>query len=370
MNGIEQDIPYYLALHRVPKLGPSKTLSLLNLFSNIQEVFEQEGSFLKQLGLEDVTVNHITKPDWGMIEKDLAWLAKPNHFLLTTNDEEYPEQLRYISSAPLLLFVDGDPSILSSPQLSIVGSRKPTATGKRLAKEFAEKLSSIGFTITSGLAYGVDYQSHLGAIEAEGKTVAVLGNGIDNVYPVKHKNLANMICQSGAVISEFPPLTPPLPQNFPQRNRIISGLSLGSLIVEAAKKSGSLITAKYALEQGREVFAIPGSILNAMSSGCHSLIKQGAKLVECVEDIVEEIQYQINVENNDCEMNKSTENIESNLDKNHQIVLEFIGYEPISIDELVTKSGLTADALCSMLLTMEINGFVQSQLGGSYIRIT
>lgn len=370
MNGIEKNLPYYLALHRTPKLGPIKVCSLIEKLPSIKDIFEQESATLKQFGLEQASIDYLMRPDWNKVENDLAWLSKPNHFLLTVHDDLYPKLLKNIPSPPLLLFGYGDPDILNSPQISVVGSRKPTATGKRIAKEFAEELSRIGLTITSGLAYGIDYQSHLGAVEAQSKTVAVLGNGIDNVYPVKHKSLANTICQNGVVISEFPPLTPPLPQNFPQRNRIISGLSFGTLVIEAAKQSGSLITARFAMEQGREVFAIPGSILNSMSSGCHSLIKQGAKLVETIEDILEEIQDQITSEYFTNTQTRDNEKSTDKLDKKHKKILELIGYEPISIDELVTKSGLTADELCSMLLTMEISGFVQSQLGGSYIRIT
>lgn len=370
MQGSDDLIPYYLALHRSPSLGPATVNRLLNACSSIETLFSSDAATLRQFSLAEETVDYLLKPDWKTVEQDMNWLSQPQHSLLLANTDGYPTVLKHISQPPLLLFVDGNKDVLSSEQMAIVGSRRPTAAGKKIAKEFAYELSEAGLTITSGLALGIDYQSHLGALDANGSTVAVLGNGIDTVYPKKHQALADSIKEKGAIVSEFPTATPPLPHHFPRRNRIISGLSLGCLVVEAAKKSGSLITAHYALEQGREVFAVPGSVLNPLSAGCHSLLKQGAKLVETTDDIFEEIHYQITNNNNCLKSGFANNGLVESLPTKHQALLEMIGFEPISIDELVAQSGLTTDELSSMLLTLELEGHLQSQMGGSYLRIT
>ncbi len=363
-------IHFWLALHRTPKLSLNRTKELLKYFLSVEAIFEADNSLLKQLGLKRESRLFIKSPDWQLIEKDLEWLSKPGHHVVSFSEPEYPYLLKQINPCPILLFVDGDIGILSAVQMSMVGSRHPTAAGKRIARDFAMKLSTAGFTITSGLALGIDYQSHLGALEAQGKTIAVLGNGIDNVYPVRHRKLAEEIKENGAVISEFPPSTPPLPQNFPQRNRIISGLSVGTLVVEAAKRSGSLITARLANEQGREVFAIPGSVLNPLASGCNSLLKEGAKLTETLDDILDELSFDIRTRLPRVTTAGTCVSDPKNLDHEHQTLLDVMGFEPVSIDSLVEQSGLTAEVVSSMLLNIEMEGHIQSQLGGSYIRIT
>jgi len=209
--------------------------------------------------------------------------------ILTLHDPAYPALLKEIADPPPLLFVRGDPAVLSRPQLGIVGSRNPTPGGRSLAEDFARSLSRCGLVVTSGMALGIDAAGHRGALRGGGTTLAVAGTGPDRIYPARHRDLARAIVEQGAIISEFAPGTPALPSNFPRRNRIISGLSLGVLVVEAACRSGSLITARLAAEQGREVFALPGSIHNPLARGCHHLIRQGAKLVEDIEDIVEEL---------------------------------------------------------------------------------
>ncbi len=216
-------------------------------------------------------------------------LEGDNRHLITLHDARYPTLLREIDDAPPMLFIQGDPTILNLPQIAIVGSRNPSASGRQTATDFAHFLASAGLAITSGLADGIDGAAHQGALETKNSTLAVTGTGLDRVYPAKHRELAHRIAEQGALISELPPGTPPIPANFPRRNRIISGLSLGTLVVEAAQKSGSLITARLATEQGREVFAIPGSIHNPLARGCHALIRQGAKLVETAGDILEEL---------------------------------------------------------------------------------
>ena len=260
-----------------------------------------------------------------------------------------------------MLFARGDVALLQNPQLAIVGSRNPSVVGRETAQEFARTLAASGMTITSGLALGIDAASHQGALDGGGQTVAVFGTGLDRVYPAKNRALAHAIVEAGGVLlSEYPPGTEPLPGNFPRRNRIISGLSLGTLVVEAALRSGSLITARYAVEQGREVFAIPGSIHNPLARGCHQLIRQGAKLVEGARDILEELAPQLNAILAEPEPPEPS----TGPDGEHRMLLACMGDGTSSVDQLVERSGLTADAVSSMLLLLELQGYVVSTAGG------
>lgn len=311
----------------------------------------------------------LTHPDPEPLERDLEWLTGTDNHLLCLDDPGYPALLRQIDTPPLVLFIHGDPGVLALPQLAMVGSRNPTSGGLQTARDFARHLATGGFAITSGLALGIDAAAHQGALEAaEGITLAVTGTGLDRVYPARHRDLAHAIAERGALISEFPPGTPPKAENFPRRNRIIAGLSIGTLVVEAALRSGSLITARLANEQGREVFAIPGSIHNPLARGCHALIRQGAKLVETAGDILEETApltgSLLNLESGlDPHLAKPEE-----LDADHRLILETLGYDPLSLDEIVTRCGLTANAVSSMLLILELDGWVTTQAGGRYLR--
>jgi DNA processing protein len=274
-----------------------------------------------------------------------------------------------MATPPPLLYVHGDPELLSSLQLAIVGSRNPSPAGTNNAYEFARHLGAAGLTITSGLALGVDAASHRGALDAAASTIAVTGTGLDRVYPARNKDLAHKIVTNGGVlVSEFPIGEAPQAGNFPRRNRIISGLSLGTLVVEAALRSGSLITAKYAMEQGREVFAIPGSIHNPLAKGCHALIQQGAKLVETAQDIVSELAPLANVSLQIEQVMASNEKNQPDLDKDYQKLLDVMGYDPCPIDELISRSGLTAEEVSSMLLILELQNYVQLEPGGQYTR--
>jgi DNA processing protein len=250
----------------------------------------------------------------------------------------------------------------------MVGARNPTTLGRETATRFAEHLAHGGLVITSGLALGIDAASHRGALAAHGETVAVLGNGPDEVYPSEHAALARSIVESGLLVSEFPPGTPPRPQNFPRRNRIISGLSLGTLVVEAAVQSGSLITARLAAEQGREVFAIPGSIHSPLSKGCHRLIREGAKLVETAADVLAELQIPAPAEAPLPEPADAQGVFTTLLDKDYEILLDALGFEPARVDTLVARTGLTADVVASMLLILELEGRVGQQPGGIFCR--
>lgn len=361
----------WLALLRTPGLGSRGIYQLLEQTQDINALFEEAPQILESLTLKSKIKEQLRKPNWELVERDLAWLEQPDNHLITLQDAEYPSLLRETADPPVALFVHGDPSLLASPQIAIVGSRNPSTSGKKTAKEFARHLAHAGITITSGLAIGIDGASHQGALEAHGSTIAVTGTGLDRVYPASHHALAKQIAeQGGALISEFPPGTPARAGHFPRRNRIISGLSVGTLVVEAALRSGSLITARQAAEQGREVFAIPGSIHNPLARGCHALIRQGAKLVETAQDIIEELAPLLHTlipnEEFETETSKSESNLE--IDAEYGQLLETIGYDPIQIDEIIAQSGLTAEAVSSMLLLLELEGYVSPAPGGCFFR--
>ncbi|WP_292759461.1 DNA-processing protein DprA [Methylophaga sp. UBA2689] len=356
-----------LALQRIPGVGPATFNKLLQQVRQPADIF-LEPRLIK--GVDAKIVSALQTPDWEQVERDLEWLSADNRHVIDQQHHLYPELLQQIPDPPALLFVQGDINLLSKWQLATVGSRNPTASGSDTAFEFARYLAQGDIVITSGLATGIDAAAHKGALAVSGRTIAVIGTGLDRVYPASHRNLAHHIAEGGAIVSEFPLGTSPKAENFPRRNRIISGLSLGTLVVEAAVKSGSLITARMAMEQGREVFAIPGSIHNPLSRGCHQLIREGAKLVETANDIIEELGAIAGVVPQAVEKPASSEQIvvQAELDNDYQLLFEFLGYDPIHIDMLIDKSGLTADAVSSMLLLLELQGQVASLPGGRYVR--
>src|SRR5210317_410120 len=270
-------------------LRVSELQQLLDVFGDIESIAAQPRGRLAETGLSEEKCSAISSPDENAIDKAMAWLDHDNHHLIAWGEENYPEMFAQIPGPPLMLYVNGDIESLHLPSLAIIGSRNPTKGGIRNAHDFAKHLASHGFSIVSGLAQGIDAAAHQGTLDAGGKTVAFVGNGIDRVYPAGNRTLAHAIAESGALVSEYPLGAPPERWHFPERNRLISGLSLGTLVVEAARRSGSLITARLAAEQGREVFAIPGSIHNPLSRGCHRLIRDGAKLVESADDVFSEL---------------------------------------------------------------------------------
>ncbi|MEY3759513.1 MAG: DNA-protecting protein DprA [Pseudomonadota bacterium] len=294
----------------------------------------------------------------------MSWVEQKNNAVITFNDANYPAQLKEIADPPPLLFVRGNADLLSHPQIAIVGSRNPSSLGEETAFNFAKTLSRHGFVITSGLALGIDAASHRGALNAKGYTVAVTGTGLDRVYPARHKDLATEIVNTGVMISEFPPGTTAKANHFPRRNRIISGLCQGLLVVEAAKQSGSLITARMALEQNREVFAIPGSIHNPLARGCNALIRQGAKLVETTQDILEELNQYYQQDDNITPIT-----MESILDLEQQTLLNHVMFSPTSIDKLVENTGESVEVISSMLLILELQGYLEATAGGCYMRV-
>ena len=362
-----EELRFWLALWRVPGIGPAAFHHLLHQFGHPREVFTSSVASLQASKLSTVICGYIKNPDWHGVDQDCAWLEASAHHVLLEQSAGYPLLLKEIPNPPPVLFVRGDPKLLVRAQLAMVGSRNPTIGGRRTATEFAYYLSATGLLITSGLASGIDAASHQGALKGGGLTIAVMGTGPDQIYPASNRELADEIADCGALVSEFPVGTPPHSRHFPQRNRIISGLTLGTLVVEAAPRSGSLITARYALEQGREVFAIPGSIHNPLARGCHGLIRQGAKLVETASDVLEELGSFAGIEpvsgiaTND-------ENLPQ-LDNEYTQLLECIGFELTTIDQLVVYSGLTAEAVSSMLLILELQGYVTSSPGGLYGRV-
>jgi len=358
---------YWLALLHAPGVGAIRFLRILEHEPDLPRFFADRGASSNELNVPPKLRRYLAKPNWQAVDAALAWAEDMHCYIIGLFDPRYPALLKEIPGPPPILFVRGDIDLLAQPQLAIVGSRNPSASGSRLAHDFAASLSRHDLTITSGLALGIDAASHQGALNADGKTIAVAGTGLDRIYPARHRELGHHIAEQGALVSEFPPGTPPVASNFPRRNRIISGLSLGTLVIEAAVKSGSLITARLAAEQGREVFAIPGSIHNPLARGCHMLIQQGAKLTMEVSDILEELAplatFAVEHESTSTNVTPVSEAVFSD----HPF-LEKMGFEPISVDALVERSGLTAEAVSSMLLTLEIQGVVAST-GGLYSRI-
>ncbi|MFV2060915.1 MAG: DNA-processing protein DprA [Gammaproteobacteria bacterium] len=372
----QQQYRYWLMLAKTPGVGTKTYTKLLEQFGSPEAVFKASSDNLVASGLNTKSLNFIKSPDWSLLDADFRWAEQELAHIVALTDDSYPQLLREIADPPPVLYVYGQLSVLSLNPFAMVGSRNPSKTGSETAFAFAKHLSSMGFSIVSGLALGIDAASHEGALAADGPTIAVTGTGLDRVYPAKHKDIAHKISDKGALVSEFPPGTAPIPGNFPRRNRIISGLSYGVLVVEAALKSGSLITARLAVEQGREVFAVPGSIHHSQAKGCNALIREGAKLVETAQHVLEEFQgigsvmldnlSQSKYGNNDMQL--ETSNKSGDLDEDYQKVLGGVGFEPTSVDMVINRSGLTADAVCSMLLVLELRGYINPASGGGYSR--
>ncbi|MEK7989836.1 MAG: DNA-processing protein DprA [Thiotrichaceae bacterium] len=375
-----ENLKYWLALNQAPLIGAVTFGRLLKRFGHPEAVFSATQKDWLDAGLKSKTIDYLQNPDWQLIDEELNWLQQPDNHLLTLEHPQYPIYLRDVHGAPPILYVHGQLEILQTPQVAIVGTRNPSQQGYDLAKEFANHIAQAGFTITSGLAKGIDEAAHWGAIAVNGKTIAVTGTGLDRVYPAQNHQLAHEIAQHGLLVSEFPLKTPPHSENFPRRNRIISGMTLGTLVIEANVRSGSLITARLASEQGREVFAIPGSIHNKLARGCHALIKEGAKLVESANDVIEELLIHIpthGINPAPVIANKAfhspapsvvNDNKFDELDPQYKTLYDCMGAIPISIDDLVDVSQLNVGEVSSMLLILELQGLVSSQMGGLYVR--
>lgn len=372
MSNVPGDLRSWLVLSGVPDLGARRVAELVERFGGADAVSKASASALRGAGLAPPQVEAIRKPDEAAVARALEWLDGADSHLIPLNDERYPSLLRGIADPPALLWVRGDPGALWAPQLAVVGSRNPSPGGRDNAREFCRALAGSGLTITSGLAAGIDGEAHQAALSAGGATVAVTGTGLDRVYPSRHRSLAHRIAGQGALVSEFPLGMEPLREHFPRRNRVISGLSLGVLVVEAAQRSGTLITAHHAVAQGREVFAIPGSIHNPLAKGCHRLIREGAKLVETADDILEELAPMARQLGDDIRHRLETPGdgtgAQGRLDADQRRVLEAVGWDPTPVDEVVERSGLTAEAVSSMLLVLELEGLVAAPGGSRYVR--
>ena len=358
-----EDAVPWLHLHRLSGGGASLR-HLLEQFGSVEAIYAASRSELLPFFDGDQSPVDAVRagPDAGQFEAERVGLDDPSNHLVAITDPAYPPLLREIPGAPPLLFVRGDTTLLRAPQLAVVGSRNPSHGGCDNARAFSEQLIRAGLVVTSGLALGIDACAHAAALDAGGQTIAVAATGLDRVYPSAHRELAHRIAAQGALVSEFALGTPPRREHFPRRNRLISGLSLGVLVVEAALRSGSLITARLAAEQGREVFAIPGSIHSPLARGCHALIRQGAKLVETAQDVLEELGALAGFVA--VSSGAAAPPPGAPPDPAQQELLDLIGYDPVEMDALIERSGLTPGRVSSMLLLMELRGLIEARPGG------
>ena len=361
---------YYHAFNLMPSLGPVRIKRIIRHFGTLEQAWEaakNTAALIEVKGIGSSLAERVVR-EHSSINLDRAWaeFELKGFSYVMWDEDDYPCLLKEIYDAPPLLYYLGDIHVSAAPCLAIVGSRRHTAYGKDVAYKFAADLSNYDITIVSGMARGIDTWAHKGALDAGGNTLAVLGCGLDICYPPENRTLMGKICKSGAVISEFPPRSEPFPQNFPRRNRIISGLSAGTIVVEAGERSGALITTDFALEQGREVFAVPGGIKSPYSRGCHKLIKEGAKLVEKVEDILEELQFFPENEaaiSHAKTLGEAVEQGQLNVDEIK--LMEAIPYEPLALEEIVKISKMPVSTVNTLLLNMELKGIIK-QLPGKY----
>jgi DNA processing protein len=355
-----KNLPYFLALNRMDKVGPRTVAKLYKRWPDLQQLFQLSQSELEESGVPSSLAKCISNFDLSVIQDDLNWLhSATDHYLLTWESPDYPALLKEITDPPVVLYAKGQLSALLQPTLAVIGSRNPSVTGSENSRAFAKALATQGIIIVSGLALGIDAQAHIGCLEAGGQTIAVMGTGIDTIYPRRHGILAKQISQNGLLISEFPLKSPPIAGHFPRRNRIISGLSLCILVIEAAFKSGSLITARMALEQNRDVLAIPGSIHNPLARGCHYLVQQGAKLVTSVADVLDELRIEP-------QQSIAEKPIFSLASENKNLV-KFIGFEMTTVDQIILRSGCTVEQVTTELAELELQGAVVAVPGG-YMR--
>jgi DNA processing protein len=358
------EIAQWITLNQTPGLGNAGLCQLLAKFGSPDAIFSASISQLRDVVDDEIALKINKGVDIEAISSTLDWLKKDHAHLVTLADNAYPKQLLEINNPPAVLYAIGHLHWLNHPSIAMVGSRSATPQGEKNAEDFAESLCNRGLCVVSGMALGIDGAAHRGALKANGATIAVVGTGLDIVYPARHRDLAHKIAERGLIISEFPLGTPSKAQNFPRRNRVISGLSLGCLVVEANIDSGSLITARLATEQGREVFAIPGSIHSPVTKGCHQLIKQGAKLVESTEDILEELKNVLpSISPSGLMVNVSAMPAEPNT------VLAYMGFDPVNFETLLSLSGLTTEALSSMLMLLELENRITTLAGGRYQRL-
>jgi DNA processing protein len=376
----------WLTIVNAPSIGGASLIRAIESLGGVSDVVSASHRDLVVHGFPEASAQAITQPDLAAIDTGLQWLSHPDHHLLCWDSDDYPPLLRRIDGPPAALFVDGDPTCLWQPQIAVIGSRNPTAGGLDHARDFASTLARQGITITSGLASGIDTAAHAAAMDAGAMTIAVNGTGLDIVYPSGSRNVAECIRNQGAMISELPLGSPPKRQHFPSRNRIISGLSLAVLVIEAGLNSGTLITARKAAEQGRDVFALPGSLHNPMAKGCHRLIREGARLVETTADIMQELgplaaELQMDIRERLAQLDatqqvpakpthrgKTHRSIPLLDDADYSALWDLLGYDPKPIDNIIEQSGLSAREVSSMLLMMELKGMIRKNGDGRYLR--
>ena len=354
----------WLRLTLIPGIGGERQRKLLDAFGLPESVFSVGRSALRSVIGERAADLLLDTDNKAQVAEAMAWSESADQHIVTLADSEYPRALLEIADPPTVLYVRGRVELLNRPALSIVGSRNPTPQGIQNAESFAAALAGAGLTIASGLALGIDAAAHRGALAAKGDTIAFVGTGIDRVYPARNRELALEIGAKGCIVTEFPLGTPVMAANFPRRNRLISGVARGVLVVEAAVESGSLITARLAGEQGREVLAIPGSIHSPQARGCHKLIKQGAKLVETAEDVLEELRW-----SEPLAVRSAGQDRENRPVLESPPLLSLIGFDPCSVDELAARSAMSADLLSIELLHLELEGRIGRLPGGLFQRL-
>jgi len=348
--------PYLIALNHLPFVGPKTVQQLLKKWPLLQDAFKETVATLIKHGVPEALATAMHDFDFKKVDDDLAWAELPNQHIITWDEADYPKLLKEIHSCPPVLYAKGQLSALNQDAIAMVGTRKPSLNGKENARRFAFELSQVPLVIVSGLALGVDGYAHLGALDANGQTIAVLGTGINNLYPKAHAALAHKITENGLLLSEFPLNTPPTARHFPQRNRIISGLSMSTLVVEAAVKSGSLITARFALEQNRDVLAIPGSLQNPQAKGCHYLLQQGAMLVTSTQDVIDTLKLSHVVEIPAAQTAPKA--------SNQQGLIHCIGFETTPTDTIMQHCGMDIEQLTMALVKLELDGVIQAVPGG------
>ncbi|MBB1075849.1 DNA-protecting protein DprA [Rhodoferax sp. 4810] len=367
-----------LALLQIPGLGPLRIDRLITHTGSAVAALDADQTACQACGLSAAIGTALQQPDWHGVERIVQWATRPQAWIMTRYDARYPPLLREIHAPPPVLFGVGDPDALREPQLAMVGTRNPTPSAVETTYAFARHLAGLGIVIASGLAQGIDTAAHQGALRG-GKTIAVLGTGPDRIYPKSNHALAHQIVEhGGALVSEFLPGTGPQREHFPRRNRLISGLSLGTFVTEAGVQSGALITARYAVEQGREVFALPGSIHNPLARGCHALIRDGAKLIDCIEQLLDELLPQLNRALLPIDLTPPSDALDTvtattapsliELPAAERQLLDLLDNSPTAPDELIQRSGWAADAVISTLLLLELRGHVLSHPGGRYSR--
>lgn len=369
MTGNSETLADWLRLTLIPGIGGQTQRKLLAAFGLPDAIFSAGYASLRAVIGDKAAALLQGGADEAAVDMAIAWTAGVNQRIVTLADAAYPQALLDTADPPTVLYVRGRLELLNRPALAIVGSRNPTPQGVLNAEQFAAALSAAGFVIVSGLAIGIDAAAHRGALQVGGETVAFIGTGIDRIYPARNRDLAHQIGERGVIVSEFPLGTPVLAANFPRRNRLISGIARGTLVVEAATESGSLITARLAGEQGREVFAIPGSIHSPLSKGCHRLIKQGAKLVETAQDILEELNWTTVAAAMSTETASGDDDPANGHDEVTGKLLSLMGHDPITLDELAMRAALDGGAVSVALLQLELDGQVAVLPGSRYQRL-